>query len=122
MEDNNDNLEYELMPSDSCVTDSALSGNVPSETVFTHIEEQPQWDMSDLILDLETKEAELLILQELLSQKEHALQVCPWCPRMACINLVVCGAHTRQRGCHNDVSRGYFGPRSSHGWHDYDIM
>ena len=70
-EDFNANSQFELTPSDSQDAGSTLSGN---ETVLTHIEEQ--WDMSDLILDLETKEAELLILQELLSQKEHALQVC----------------------------------------------
>ncbi len=44
-------------------------------TVYTRVQERAQWDMSQLVLDLDTKEAELKILQGLLYQKEEALQV-----------------------------------------------
>ena len=60
--------------------DSADSGDPMSPsrkevTVFTRVQEKSQWDMSQLVLDLDTKTAELSILQSLLSQKENALRV-----------------------------------------------
>ena len=45
-------------------------------TVFTKVQETSKWDMKVLLHDLDTKQAELSILQSLLTQKEGALQVC----------------------------------------------
>jgi len=44
-------------------------------TVFTRIQEKSQWDMSQLVLDLDTKEAEIQILQSVLSNKESVVRV-----------------------------------------------
>lgn len=53
-----------------------LTGNQREVTVFTHVNEKAQWDMSQLVLDLDTKEAEINILQSLLTQRESKLKAC----------------------------------------------
>ena len=43
---------------------------------FTCFVEHASWDVSELVLDLETKAAELFVLQALLAQKEN--KICVW--------------------------------------------
>lgn len=55
-------------------TDDLLN-NRKEVTFIKHIQETSSWDMSELVLDLDTKTAELSILQSLLEQNENELRV-----------------------------------------------
>lgn len=46
--------------------------------LVTRIQETSKWDMSQLVLELDTKSAEVEILQSLLDQRESLLHVGPW--------------------------------------------
>lgn len=77
---NSDNLA--MTPPDVIETSSRNGGRSPDPggkhrevTVFTHVQEKASWDMSKLVLDLDTKHAEIQILQSVLTQKESAVNV-----------------------------------------------
>lgn len=54
---------------------SGLLGSQPEVTVCTHVnEDKAQLDMSQLVLDLDTREAEINILQSLVTQLETKLK------------------------------------------------
>jgi hypothetical protein len=46
-------------------------------TFVTHVHETTSWDLSQLVLELDTKTAELNILQSLLEQNDNTLRVWP---------------------------------------------
>jgi hypothetical protein len=46
-------------------------------TFVTHVHETTSWDLSQLVLELDTKTAELSILQSLLEQNDNTLCVWP---------------------------------------------
>lgn len=54
------------------------SANPKEVMVLTRIQETSKWDMSQLVLELDTKTAECEILQSLLDQRENSLHVGPW--------------------------------------------